>query len=190
MSQDILENINFITSIISRDNNAWTDLYYAVAPRLRSFIIGRLTQLDKYINIDETANDVVVQTFEKAFNKIDSYKQELSKIKTWIFSIALHLVEDIKRELTKHRSLINDLKDLISIKILNREVLSVDRLLLKIGIKGLKLSDLERKYIELMYIENLQDDFIAEMLEVKTASIRVARKRLLDKLRVYFNVAR
>ncbi|MBU4439103.1 MAG: hypothetical protein KJ779_05985, partial [Firmicutes bacterium] len=110
MSQDILENINFITSIISRDNNAWTDLYYAVAPRLRSFIIGRLTQLDKYINIDETANDVVVQTFEKAFNKIDTYKQERSKIKTWIFSIALNLIEDIKRELTKHRSLLNDLK--------------------------------------------------------------------------------
>lgn len=63
-------------------DNFWTDIY---------------NYLLKRTNNENDSEDITIQTFSKAFDKIDTYKEDYS-FKTWLISIAKNIHIDIIRK--------------------------------------------------------------------------------------------
>src|ERR1700753_4028991 len=88
-----MEREEILKSAISGDINAFQTLFAEFKNQLRSYLYRLLTDRN---DVDDLLHD----TFIRAFTKIGTFKQD-SSLKTWVFKIATNLAYDHLRKLKR-----------------------------------------------------------------------------------------
>jgi len=164
------------------DEKAFTELVARYQERLLNFV-GRV------VTDQETAEELIQETFLRIFNQKHSYTPEFA-VSTWIYTIALNLArsELRKRKLRRYLSL-DFLKEESDVEIAGRS-----------GSMGESLSPILQKAIDslpedyktafiLCDVQRLPYQQIAEILRVPVGTVKSrinrARAMLRDKLKPY-----
>jgi RNA polymerase sigma-70 factor (ECF subfamily) len=151
----------------------WYELYYDDIYRFIMFMIG-----DK-----QCCEDLVHDTFVRAYSAYDRFNNR-SKVKTWLFSIAKHLVIDEIRKRKRRRlfsviSLDREIQSSFDVEqyIENKEM--VTQLLTAIQ----KLKPNFRLVITLRKVEECSTKETAEILDWSEVKVRKTLSRALQSLR-------
>jgi len=136
-----------------------------------------------YYRVEEAiAEDLTEETFFKAWQNLKQYKKGKSPFSSWVFRIAHNLVvdyyrknnitEEIDETMADTKETANPEND-INIKLTNIRLRKVIR----------KLPDNYQQVIILKYINELDNNEIAETIGKSEAAVRTIQCRALEKLR-------
>ena len=168
--------------IQSGDEKSFTELVARYQDRLLNFV-GRI------VNDQETAEELIQETFLRIYNQKNSYTPEYA-VSTWIYTIALNLArsELRKRKLRRFLSL-DFLKEESDIEIADKANFTTEGLapILQKAIDNLP-EDYRTAFI-LCDIQRLPYQQIAEILRVPVGTVKSrinrARSMLREKLKPY-----
>lgn len=129
-------------------------------------------------NIDNT-EDIVSETFLRAWNSFESYNPKLAKPQTWLCNIARNLMYDRWRSESKKETVnIDSIEEPAAPEVTydfeNVENIQVEYLLSK-------LSEEERSLLSMRFYMNMKNPEIAEELSITTKAVSERYRRLLDK---------
>mgnify|MGYP003322030012 CR=1 FL=1 len=129
-------------------------------------------------NIDNT-EDIVSETFLRAWNSFESYNPKLAKPQTWLCNIARNLMYDrwrseSKKEIVNIDSIEEPAAPEVTYDFENVENIQVEYLLSK-------LSEEERSLLSMRFYMNMKNPEIAEELSITTKAVSERYRRLLDK---------
>lgn len=155
-------------------DQALTDLYNAYFERIYTFIFYRVSH-------KETAEDLTEDVFIKVFNKLRSLS-ELKAFEGWLFQIARNKVIDYyrsKKELVSLEDIENTLEyETNVVDVVNLQTQQT------LFIKLLReLTSEQQQVIKLKFIEDIDNDVIAQMLNKTEGAIRVIQHRAIAKLK-------
>lgn len=140
-------------------------------------IFGVITRI---IKDEKTAEEVLQQSFLKAWNKIDSYDTSRSSLYTWLSAIARNTAIDI----TRLKSFKSNKKSLpLDTNVHEREADFKEES--KIDSKNL-LGNLEDKYkivLDMMYLQGYTQAQISEELNIPLGTIKTRIRKALQILR-------
>lgn len=155
-------------------DQALTDLYNAYFERIYNFIFYRTSH-------KETAEDLTEDVFVKAFAKLRGLT-EPKAFEGWLFQIARNKVIDYyrsKKQVVPLEEIENTLEyetnivDLVNLQ--TQQTLFIK--LLK------ELSPEQQQVIKLKFLEDIDNDAIAQMLNKTEGAIRVIQHRAISKLK-------
>ena len=184
---------SFIRRLREKKEDAWTELFEGVGPKLSKTIRGMLinNSFNRFLDVDCTVEDIIHTTFFKAYEKIHQYDLQKGALLPWLRAIANNALNDELRELknTSFSALPDDdssqcilcgLEELLETE---DGLTTVDSLLCNVGLDPGILTALDKIYIEAFFIHNIPPNVIAEQTGRKVEAIRQAKKRLITKLR-------
>ena len=153
---------------------ALTDLYNAYFERIYKFIYYRTSH-------KETAEDLTEDVFVKVFKKLKGLEQ-LAAFEGWLFQIARNRVIDYyrsKKQLVPLEEVENTLEyETNIVDIVNLKTEQV------VFIKLLKeLTPEQQQVIKLKFLEDIDNDIIAQMMNKTEGAIRVIQHRAIAKLK-------
>jgi RNA polymerase sigma-70 factor (ECF subfamily) len=175
-----------------RTGNDFTFFYKKYYPKLIYFT-------SKMCNDPQKAEDVTIESFMAAFEKIDKYEREKSQFSTWLFTIAKNIMlQDIKntRKTVSIDIEIDEegttLKDFISEEESNYKYLDVSDRKAEIMKEHIsRLKEPYRKVIEMREIKKMAyKDIASELnknLSTVKSQIRNGRALLIDGTRKQFD---
>lgn len=171
-SNEILEQT--LRQAQAGSQNALTELYNIYFERIYRFIYYRVSH-------KETAEDLTEDVFVKLFKKLRGLEQ-LGAFEGWLFQIARNQVIDYYRR-KKQTVPLEEVENT-----LEYETNIVDIVNLKteqvVFIKLLKeLTPEQQQVIKLKFLEDIDNDIIAEMMNKTEGAIRVIQHRAIAKLR-------
>lgn len=175
---DKTEQQALVEKALKRDEAAFAELYDLHFEKIYRFVFFR-------VNHKETAEDLVAETFTKAWDKL----REISDPRAfngWLYQIARNLVIDYYRT----RKPAVDLQELENV--LEYEENIIDKANLgfqqEIFLKAVKnLSSDQQIVIKLKFIDELDNYEIARILNKSEGAIRVIQHRAISELRKYLN---
>jgi len=143
-----------------------------------------------YYRVEETiAEDLTEETFFKVWQNLKQYKKGKSPFSSWVFRIAHNLVvdyyrknnitEEIDETMADTKATANPEND-VNIKLTNIRLRKVIR----------KLPDNYQQVIILKYINELDNNEIAEAIGKSEATVRTIQFRALEKLRSFLSEER
>ncbi len=153
---------------------ALTDLYNAYFERIYNFIFYRVSH-------KETAEDLTEDVFVKAFGKLRGL-EELKAFEGWLFQIARNKVIDYyrsKKQLVPLEEIENTLEyetNIVDVVNLQTQQTLFIKLLRE-------LPSEQQQVIKLKFIEDIDNDTIAQMLNKTEGAIRVIQHRAISKLK-------
>lgn len=153
---------------------ALADLYNAYFERIYNFIYYRVTH-------KETAEDLTEDVFVKVFSKIRGLA-EPKAFEGWLFQIARNKVIDYyrsKKQIVPLEEIENTLEyETNVVDVVNLQTQQI------LFIKLLKELSLEQQQvIKLKFLEDLDNDIIAQMLNKTEGAVRVLQHRAISKLK-------
>lgn len=160
------------------DNNAFIELYKYFFPRVYNFIFARIKN-------SADADDITSEVFIKMNDKLNSFDSKKASFSTWLFRIAVNaLIDHTRKQDIRGETEWDDVfspespvADTPEANAMREE--DNKELLLALD----KLSDREKKIVEMRYFADAEFDFIAESLNMKPTAVRVALHRALGKLK-------
>ncbi len=174
LSQRALEDYEFVKQAVEGDQKA----YAVLMERYRSSIYHMML---KMVNNREDADDLTLEAFGKAFNKLETYAPKYA-FSTWLFKIATNNCIDYIRKKRLHllsiddpvepeggQSFSNNLKASTldpEEKFIKQQRVSLMRKLMS------KLNTKYRLMIELRYFEELTYDEIAKELDIPLGTVK------------------
>ena len=178
--EDLQENINKAKdgnqiAFSSLLNTFWNEVYH--------FQLGRTKN-------ENDAEDITIQTFSKAFDKIKTYDDSY-EFKTWLITISKNLHVDLIRK--RKRNVLNELQNNVSDaikKVVDESPTVEDQLITEQNLASLlahikKLKPHYQKVINLRYFNELSYAAIANELEepVNNVKVKLLRaKKLLAEI--------
>ena len=145
-------------------------------PRVYNFIFARLKDSD-------AADDVTAQTFLKAYDNLSRYDETRAAFSTWLFTIALNeLRMYVRQAWRRHEQTWEEFFEPKTEETPEAAFLRMEKqeeLLLALD----KLTERERRVIELRYWSDMPYRDIADMLDITTSNVGVIINRALTKLR-------
>jgi RNA polymerase sigma-70 factor, ECF subfamily len=166
-------------------------LYDEYYPKLYAYVLSRLRQ-------KEAAEDIVQQTFEKAFANLSTFSpRKGATFGSWLFAIAKNEMVNALRK-ASGTSLVGDqaLEHMASTESLLETLLreEVEREEQQVWASILSaidtLSDDEREVITLKYLAAMSYDDIAALMKKKPNTLAVILKRALEKIRVTLDICK
>ena len=174
----IFSKSKLILSILKKSNLSFDDLLNSNWDYVFKFLL-------KKTNDDFLSEEIAIQSFSKAFEKIDLFNEKY-KFKTWIISIAKNQlndylrknkirfenIENIKKESFKENS--NPEEELINKERYNHLNEKID-----------ELKPMYREILKLKYIEDLSINQISKKIDqpINTVKIKIYRaKRILSDI--------
>lgn len=158
----------------SGDRDAFALLYERYVDQIYRYIYFRVDAAD--------AEDLTETVFVKAWEKMQSYKNNGNTFSSWLFRIAHNLVIDHYRLNHSIEAITDEYQEYRSEYhpgVVTERVLESD--LLKKGLKHLK--DDYRQFLILKYISDLSNKDIAKLLDKSEGSLRILQYRALRALR-------
>ena len=162
------------------DEKSFTELYQYFFPRVYKFILSKTYDT-------EITDEIISKTFLKMFENFSNYDEEKAAFSTWLFKIALNEMKMYWRSNSYHNEHENFLDENLQIaasedeepekKILQNEIQEQIRATLE------KLSERERKIIEMTYWLNYPPRTIAEVLNLTPNHVSVILKRAKNNLK-------
>ncbi len=168
---------NLITLLQNKDKRAIALLYDHYAPALYGVVL-------RIMDSEELAEDVVQETFMKAWNNSASYCQEKGTLFTWILNIARNTAIDQTRSV--HYKARKKIQALETDPLYNQQI--VEQYPAYIGLEKL-VNALEEKYkiiIDLIFFKGLTQQEIAAHLGIPLGTVKTRLKAALRKLRYSF----
>lgn len=146
----------------------------------------------KRIENENDAEDITIQTFSKAFDKIDTYKEKY-KFKTWLITISKNIHIDLirKEKSSIAQQILNDDEDSVY-QILDESPSPEDKLITEQNLAKLlrdikKLKPHYQEVINLRYFQELSYKEISNKLEEPISNVKVkllrAKKLLAEIIR-------
>lgn len=155
----------------------WEALYQAYHDQVLSYLRAKVKNR-------ETAEDLCMDVFEKAYRSYESFDETKSSFVTWLFAITrhrltdyyrtLHITEPIEQETIPSRSIVPDEAEA---RLLREETLSQLASALR------EMEREEREIIVLRYERGWTLTKIAERTGISYGMVKVKHRAALDKLR-------
>lgn len=167
------------------DEEAFTEIYKYFYPRVYRFIFMKTNSYD-------VADEMISRVFYKMYNSLKNYNPERAAFSTWLYQIAISELKTFYRFLgtNKFRSeqegILEDGVDTAApdVEEPERQILrNEENSELYEALK--KLSERERKIIEMTYWLNYPPRKIAEILDMKPNTVSVALKRAKANLKKF-----
>lgn len=160
------------------DEAAFGQVYDLYFPKVYRFVFYR-------VNHKEVAEDLTAETFIRVWNKL-SEMQGPSSFSAWIYQIARNLVIDYYRS----KKATVDLAELENVleyeeNILEKTNFGFDQQAFLAALKN--LSSDQQLVIKLKFLEELENDEIAKMLDKTEGAIRVIQHRAVRELKEFFD---
>ncbi len=137
---------------------------------------GLYTYVRHKVDHDYRAEDIVSESFIKAFENIKKFKGE-SSFKTWIYTIARNKIIDWYRTRGNEISLNEELIEGKANTYLSSQSEKQIRLIFS------KLKQSYREVLELRFLSNLNVSETAEVLKIKENNVKVLQHRAIDAAR-------
>lgn len=135
----------------------------------------------------EDADDVLQNTFMKAWNSIDSFHKK-SKLITWLYSIAVNEALDFLRKNKNHVSDCNTEEYNVSDMLMADEYFDGDKAQALLMQAVSTLPDVQRSVFTLKYFDNMKYSEMSVLLNTSEgalkASYHIAVKKISDYLRL------
>lgn len=127
----------------------------------------------------ENAEDIVCETFLRAWNSFESYDPKISKPQTWLCNIARNIVFDRWRSESKKQTVnIENIEEPAAPEVIydfeNIENIEVEYLLSKLNAE-------ERTLLSMRFYMNMKNSEIAEELSITTKAVSERYRRLMEK---------
>ncbi len=173
---------NLLAQRATTDEEAFEELYEHFFPRVYNFIYARLKN-------SSDADDVTSITFTKMNENLENYNRSKAAFSTWLFRIALNSIIDYTRRRDKsNETEWDEFFDPAAPEYQEPEA----QTLTKEGNRELlaaldKLSERERRIVELKFFSELDSRSIAEILSMTEGNVRTTLHRTLAKLKKFLN---
>lgn len=143
-------------------------------------------QIRKMVLNHDDANDVMQNTFIKAWNAIDSFRGE-SKLSTWLYRIA---VNESLTFLSKQRSLHLgiDLEDVMLNKMEADSYFDGDELQVRLQKAILTLPEKQRLVFNMKYYDDLKYEEMEEILGTSVGALKASYHLAVKKIEAFFNI--
>lgn len=160
------------------DEDAFQELYEHFFPRVYNFIFARVKNPD-------AADDIVSTAFLKMYENLARYNPERAAFSTWLFRIALNCMTDyFRRKESSQEAEWEEFFDPAAPDSLEPEAQTLAEEGNAELLKALdKLTDKERRIVELKYFSGLGNKEIAEILGITANNVGVVLFGALKKLR-------
>ena len=164
---------NLVIRAINGDNEAFGELYTFHVTKIYRYV---------YYNVHnkERTEDITQEVFLKAWKAIGSCKGKEKTFSSWLYRIAHNLIIDKLRKSQKQSSHeaelpedVSDTSDRMEISLEQRDLLKVIDI----------LSPNQRQVILMKFIEDMDNQEIAETMGKSTGAIRILQMRALETLR-------
>lgn len=156
------------------DENAFRQLYDWYLPKVYGYIL-------KKTGHRETAEDIIADTFMKAFANIDRYEYKGVSFGAWLYRIATNSLVDHYRKNKKYSGVdIDEMLDLAgndeadNLALSNENKKQVEKIMNK-------LPQREKTVLELKFFAELSNQEISQVLEISVGNVGVILYRALKK---------
>lgn len=167
-----------ISSIKEGNSKGYSALVKRHKSRLYFFVFGMVRN-----TMD--AEDLTMIAFEKAFLKLDTWKEDTCKFSTWLYSIARNTVIDFIRSNGKKLLGGEDVSKYIALH--DEDYTPEEKLMHAENVKIIEgcIEKLSRKRRELitLHIDGNKDEKIAEMLNTTHLAVRTKLNRVRNQLK-------
>ena len=135
----------------------------------------------------EDADDVLQNTFLKAWKNIDSFKGK-SKLQTWLYSIAINEALDYLRK-NKNTSISNESNGIsIADKLMADEYFNGDEIQAMLMQAVATLPEVQRTVFNLRYFNNMKYSEISAMLNTSEGALKASYHIAVKKISEYFHL--
>jgi len=158
------------------DEQAFRQLYELYFPKIYGYIKKRVGQT-------ETAQDLVSETFLKAFSNLPTFVYKGAPFSAWLYRIATNLIIDYYRQEKHYQKVDIENYDLVAEnQDIEKEILTSQQRM-EIDKYLIKLPERERKVIELKFFAQLNNGEIAQTLNISANLVGVLIFRALKKMK-------
>ena len=139
----------------------------------------------KIVISHEDANDVIQETFIKAWNNLGNFRGD-SKLFTWLFRIATNeALSHLKRSRRKTRIPFIDLENRLENTMEGDYYFDGDELQLKFQKAILKLPEKQRLVFNMKYFDEMKYDEIAEILDTSVGALKASYHHAVKKIKEF-----
>jgi RNA polymerase sigma-70 factor (ECF subfamily) len=145
-------------------------------------------QVRRIVLTHEDANDVIQNTFIKAWTHIDSFHQE-SKLSTWLFSIAINESLDFVRKQKKMDAVSSDdITTGISNMLMADKYFDGDETEAQLQEAIARLPDVQRTVFNMRYFDNMKYSDISDILHTSEGALKASYHIAVKKITEFFNL--
>lgn len=178
-----MQDINYYNLLAQRamtDEDAFEELYEHFFPRVYNFIYARLKN-------SADADDVTSITFMKMNENLERYNPAQAAFSTWLFRIATNSIIDHTRHAEKNQETEwEEFFDPAAPEYQEPEAQALEKESNRELFAALdKLSERERRIVELKFFSDMDTRSIAEVLMMTEANVRTTLHRTLAKLKKF-----
>ena len=178
-TKKILDVESLVKEAKSGDPNAFGALYEQYAPGIYRFTLLKTSNR-------EDTEDLVHQTFLKAWNHVKFYEDKGASFQAWLYSIARNTIIDYYRTKKTTATLASYARNTLEEqRIFEQSESGVEFQMLKKHIAELKST--EQDALLLRYVEDLDHRTIAQMLQKSENATKVLIHRAIAKLKQKFD---
>jgi RNA polymerase sigma-70 factor (ECF subfamily) len=142
-------------------------------------------QIRKIVIAHDDANDVLQNTFLKAWSNIDYFRGE-SKLSTWLFRIAVNeSITFINKQNTQNKTSIDDADSVLLGKLESDEWIDGDELQLKLQRAILTLPQKQRLVFNMRYFDEMKYDEMSEILGTSVGALKASYHHAAKKIEDY-----
>ena len=173
-----IEYYNELAQRATTDEDAFEELYEHFFPRVYNFIFARLKN-------SADADDVTSITFMKMNENLERYNPAVAAFSTWLFRIASNAIIDHTRRADKsNETEWDEFFDPAAPEYQEPEAQAMTNEGNRELFAALdKLSERERRIVELKYFSDMDTRAIAELMSMTEGNVRTTLSRTLAKLK-------
>lgn len=145
-------------------------------------------QIRRIVLIHDDANDILQNTFVKAWSHLDSFRSE-SKLSTWLFRIAINESLDFVRR--KRGVAVVDVDDKehgISNMLIADKYFDGDEAAAKLQAAIAMLPDVQRAVFNLRYYDNMKYSEISKIMGTTEGALKASYHIAVRKIKEYFDM--
>lgn len=175
-----IEYYNELAQRATTDEDAFEELYEHFFPRVYNFIFARLKNA-------ADADDVTSITFIKMNENLERYNPNVAAFSTWLFRIASNAIIDHTRHHEKNQETEwEEFFDPAAPEYQEPEAQAITNEDNRELLAALdKLSERERRIVELKYFSGMDTRAIAELMSMTEGNVRTTLSRTLAKLKKF-----
>lgn len=144
-------------------------------------------KIRRIVLVHEDADDVLQNTFVKAWVNLSDFKN-LSKISTWLYSIAVNEALDFLRKQKKKKNTIADDTAGVANMLMADTYFDGDRTMALLQEAITTLPDVQRTVFTLRYFDNMKYSDMSEMLKTSEGALKASYHIASQKVSSYIKI--
>ena len=142
-------------------------------------------QIRKMVLSHEDANDLLQNTFMKAWMNIEYFRGD-AKLSTWLYKIAINeCITFLNRQRSSRQISMNDTDVFLIEKLKSDEYFDGDELQLKLQKAIIRLPDKQRLVFNMKYYDEMKYDEMSEILGTSVGALKASYQHAVKKVEEY-----